>query len=125
MNPCSNSLSDYIYWTQPNLGDILLRFRTNKYAYVAKAFLRIGLQGADRDYTRFLWPRDPQDENSPLETYRLKSVLFGASSSPFLLQMTLEHHLNQHKGSMKEVNLLKNSLYMDNIQGGGFLEKNL
>lgn len=123
MNPRSNSLNDCIY-TGPSLteklGDILLKFRTNKYAYVAdisKAFLRIGLQEVDRDYTRFLWPGDPQDENSPLDTYRFKSVLFGASSSPFLLQMTLEHHLEQQKENKEEVNSIKNSLYMDNIQG--------
>ena len=40
------------------LGDSLLEFRTQKYAVVgdiSKAFLRIGLQTCDRDYTRFLW----------------------------------------------------------------------
>lgn len=37
----------------------LLRFRTNQWAYtadVSKAFLRIGLQEVDRDFTRFVWP---------------------------------------------------------------------
>ena len=100
------------------LGDALLKFRTNNFAYTAdisKAFLRIGLQSCDRDYTRFLWFSDPQDPNSPIVTYRFKSVLFGATSSPFLLQATLETHLKNSTSPYKE--RLRSELYVDNLQG--------
>ena len=60
----SPSLNDCLMTGPPlttKLYDVLLKFRTNKYAYTAdisKAFLRIGLQREDRDYVRFLWPAD-------------------------------------------------------------------
>ena len=112
-----NSLNNCLY-TGPNLTqkliDTLIRFRTNSYALVAdisKAFLRIGLKEEDRDFTKFLWPKDPHQENSPLEVYRFKSVLFGSCSSPFLLCTTLQHHFD--KAGCPE---LGSAFYMDNLQ---------
>ena len=99
------------------LGDALLEFRTQKYGVVgdiSKAFLRIGLQTCDRDFTRFLWYSDPHDPNSPLVTYRFKSVLFGATCSPFLLEATLEIHLQQSSSRFKDK--LRKGLYVDNLQ---------
>ena len=100
------------------LGDVLLKFRTGNYGYTAdisKAFLRVGLKSCDRDYTRFLWCQNPQDPNSDLITYRFKSVLFGATSSPFLLQATLETHLKLSSSPFKD--RLKKEFYVDNLQG--------
>ena len=40
------------------LVDTTIRFRAENYAYsadISKAFLRLGLQECDRDFTRFLW----------------------------------------------------------------------
>ena len=112
-----SSLNDCLY-TGPNLTenlvDVLLKFRTNPYALVAdisKAFLRIGLKEDDRDFTKFLWPRDPHQENSPLDVYRFKSVLFGSCSSPFLLCTTLQHHFKEAGCSE-----LGHAFYMDNLQ---------
>ena len=97
----SNSLNDCLY-SGPSLteklGKVLLKFRTNPFTFAAdisKAFLRVGLQEEDRDYTRFLRPENPLDPESNFITYRFWSVLFGATSSPFLLQATLTHHLNK------------------------------
>ena len=112
----SNSLNDCLYKgpnLTENLGDVLLKFRTKKYAYVAdisKAFLRIGLKETDRDVTKFLWPERPQEENSPLRIYRFKSVLFGSCSSPFLLCSTLKTHFQ--KSDYPEIG---QSFYMDNL----------
>ena len=97
---------------------VLLKFRTNPFAFAAdisKAFLRVGLQEEDRDYTRFLWPENPLDPESNFITYRFRSVLFGATSSPFLLQATLTHHLNKSESQCAEK--IKESLYVDNLQG--------
>ena len=100
------------------LGDSLVKFRTQQFAFVAdiqKAFLQVGLQSHHRDYTRFLWPENPFDESSPVKTYRFVSVLFGATCSPFLLQMTLQHHLNNSENQYAK--LLSSSFYVDNLQG--------
>lgn len=32
---------------------------------ISKAFLRIGLQEQDKDYTRFMWPSNPLEKESP------------------------------------------------------------
>ena len=121
MNKTTASLNDCLM-TGPSLterlGDALIKFRTNQFAYAAdiqKAFLQVGLQSQHRDYTRFLWPENPFDESSPIKTYRFKSVLFGATCSPFLLQMTLQHHLNKSENHYAK--LLSSSFYVDNLQG--------
>ncbi|XP_064098140.1 uncharacterized protein LOC135209373 [Macrobrachium nipponense] len=80
------------------LGDVLLKFRVNDFAFcadISKAFLRVGLQNVDRDFVRFLWFRDPQNPEAGLDTYRFASVLFGSTSSPFLLMATLDYHLRR------------------------------
>ena len=94
------------------LGDLSLSFRRGKYAYsadISKTFLRIGLQ--ERDYTRFLWPSNPHELNGQIKTYRFRSVLFGATSSPFLLQATLDNDLRKSTSPMKEI--LASNLYVD------------
>ena len=100
------------------LSDALINFRIGKYAYasdISRAFLRVGLQSQDRDFTRFLWPADPFNPNSKINVYRFKSVLFGSKSSSFLLQATLEHHFKNYDGPFKAQ--ITNSFYVDNIQG--------
>ena len=96
------------------LANSLLSFRMGKFAIIAdisKAFLRIGLQDQDRDYVRFLWSDDPK---TPPKTYRFKSVLFGSTSSPFLLQATLQKHFENCETSMEQK--LGKSFYVDNFQ---------
>ena len=116
----SASLNDCLM-TGPSLTeklfDSLIKFRTNAFAGVAdieKAFLQVGLQEHHRDFTRFLWPEDPFEESSRVKTFRFKSVLFGATCSPFLLQMTLQHHFYQSSSLYADV--LSSSFYVDNLQ---------
>ena len=100
------------------LGDILVAFRTGEYAFTAdisKAFLRIGLQEVERDFTRFLWLKDPQNPRSRIITYRFASVLFGATSSPFLLHATLDFHLRKSSSPYKK--LIREHFYVDNLVG--------
>ncbi|XP_069159388.1 uncharacterized protein [Procambarus clarkii] len=99
------------------LHDVLLRFRTCIFAYTAdisKAFLRVGLQEEDRNYTKFLWIKDPMDPNSDVVTYRFASVLFG-ETSPFLLQATLYTHLKKSDSPYKME--ISDNLYVENFQG--------
>ena len=116
-SPNELSLNDCLL-TGPSLTtklfDYLLAFRTNPYAAVAdisKAFLRIGINESYRDYTRFLWYSDL--ESQQLATYRFKVVMFGATSSPFLLQKTLTHHLEQHPHPLAKQ--LTSHFYVDNF----------
>ena len=70
------------------LFDILLRFRCNRIALIAgieKAFLNIEVDERDKDCLRFLWVDDLQKEEPMIVVYRFCRVVFGVSSSPFLL----------------------------------------
>ena len=117
--PDSASLNDCLLNVPPKLNEvtaILLRFRLNKYAVstdIEKAFLNVGLDIEDRDVTRFFWLSKPTDPNSDLTTYRFKSVLFGATCSPFILNAVLSKHLNNHPFDFTEK--LTKDLYVDNI----------
>ena len=119
------SLNDMLH-TGPNmvpeLTKILLRFRVNEFAClsdISKAFLQVFLHPKDRDFTRFLFIKDasksPLDHNNLL-FYRFKVVLFGATSSPFLLSATIKHHLDDYaKCNDKDVSYLHRDLYVDNL----------
>lgn len=98
------------------LVDSLAKFRTKKYAVTAdisKAFLRIGLVERDRDYVRFLWVKGIDEDEPQVVTYRFRSVLFGSTSSPFLLQATLYRHFMQYPSEYKD--LFLNAFYVDNF----------
>ena len=116
------SLNDCLQVGPPFLNHlcaILLRFRLYKFGFSAdieKAFLHVQLDESDRDYTRFLWLSNSQDPSSPFQPYRFKVVLFGASSSPFMLNAAITFHLSQYPSSMS-TNLLS-SLYVDNVVSG-------
>ncbi|XP_045198804.1 uncharacterized protein LOC123553115 [Mercenaria mercenaria] len=91
--------------TPPTLNDIshiMIRFRLGKYAVstdIEKAFLNLRLDKEDRDMTRFLWLSYPGNPDSPFTTYRFKSVLFGATCSPFILNASLLKHLENNASS--------------------------
>ena len=81
------------------LFDILLRFRCNRIALIAdieKAFLNIEVDERDRDCLPFLLVDDLQKEEPMIVVYRFCRVVFGVSSSPFLLSATLRHHLQTY-----------------------------
>ncbi|XP_071149289.1 uncharacterized protein [Mytilus edulis] len=113
------SLNDCLLNIPPNLNDIaaiLLRFRLHKYAVttdIEKAFLNVGLEEKDRDVTRFYWYSNPTDPTGQLVTYRFKSVLFGATCSPFIVNAVLLKHLKDNVCTWTE--RLTNDLYVDNI----------
>ena len=107
--------------------DLLVRFRQYKVALIAdleKAFLQISVAERDRDYLRFLWPSDITREDSPLQTFRFTRVLFGLSSSPFLLNATIRHHLQRHISSHPDiVSRLLESIYVDDVVTGADTEE--
>ena len=118
----AKSLNDHLLSGPPVINDLvslLMRFRTHKYAVIGdieKAFLQIKLDEVDRDFTRFIWLTDPKDPQSPLKIYRFCVVLFGATSSPFILGATIKKHLNEHNNEISED--LNSNLYVDNLISG-------
>ena len=94
----------------PSLTDVLLRFRRHRYAVtgdITKAFLQVSVQPKDRDCLRFLW-----DVNGRKRVMRFCRVPFGVTSSPFLLNATIQHHLSLQPQSRTVVELEEN-LYVD------------
>ena len=116
------SLNDCLQPGPPLLNDltgILLRFRLHQYGITAdieKAFLHVNLDEADRDATRFYWLSNADDLESEFIVYRFKSVMFSATSSPFILNATLNKHLTQSTGQVS-IDMLRN-LYVDDLASG-------
>ncbi|GFV62828.1 integrase catalytic domain-containing protein [Trichonephila clavipes] len=99
--------------------DILDRFRIYPVGIVAdieKAFLMLSVAPKDRDYLRFFSPC-----NDKQLVYRHCQVVFGVSSSPYLLNASIMHLLENSNSECKEVaQKLKSSFYVDNCVTGVF-----
>ena len=70
----------------------------------------------EKDFTRFLWLSDPADPDNPFDTYRFKAVPFGSTSSPFMLNATVQQHL-EHFNSPVSLDMKRN-MYVDNVISG-------
>eukprot|EP00117_Sycon_ciliatum_P034558 scpid73666/ scgid3653/ len=82
-----------------HIPDILLRFRCYPVALtgdIEKAFLMLNVCEHDRNALRFLWWDRPFSSERQVQVYRFARVMFGLTSSPFLLNATLKHHLEQY-----------------------------
>ena len=105
-----------------NIMDIVLRFRVHNVALAAdieKAFLMISVSESDRDVLRFLWVDDVSAEEPGIITLRFTRVMFGVSSSPFLLNATVQHHLKKYSSIYPElVEKISHSIYVDDIASG-------
>ena len=118
------SLNDCLYAGPPLsslIYDILLRFRVHKVAIsgdIKKAFLNISVDPRDRDYLRFLWVDDTGSKHPNLQVYRFARVAFGISSSPFLLNATIRHHVTSTDLPEEFVDYVLKSLYVDAFVGG-------
>lgn len=116
------SLNESLY-TGPSFGqsifDILLRFRLHKVALIAdieKAFLMVGIDEKDRDALRFLWIDDINSNLPRIEVLRFARVAFGVSSSPFLLNATIRHHVEQYRAMDPGfADKFERSIYVDDL----------
>ena len=67
---------------------------------------------------RFHWPKDRDLQK--LESYRFARAIWGLNQSPFLLEETIEKHLDGCKEEFsKEVEEIKRSKYVDDVFLGG------
>ncbi|GFU88952.1 uncharacterized protein TNCV_4446271 [Trichonephila clavipes] len=99
--------------------DILDRFRMYPIgisADIEKAFLMLSVAPKDRDFLRFFFP-----SSEKRIVYRHYRVVFGVSSSPFLLNASIMHLLENCQPQHEEVaQKLKSSFYVDNCVSGVF-----
>jgi len=108
---------------QPHLFDILLRLRFRRYNIsgdIAKAFHQINLTEKDQHLQRVLWYDNLVSRN--ILEYKFTRVIFGATSSPYILGATLEKHIQQYNkdgGCVHTINSLLSDTYVDDVQGGG------
>ncbi|GFX94751.1 DUF1758 domain-containing protein [Trichonephila clavipes] len=114
-----SSLNQSLY-TRPNLHpnilELLLCFRKSPVAFTAdakSAFLQIELDFRDRDFTRFFWTDNLNNEPYVLNFTR---VLFGLRPSPYLLASTLKHHFKKYREQYPHTfELLNSSIYVDDL----------
>ena len=95
-------------------------------ADIEKAFLQIELNEKQRDLVRMLWFKDKDNidfehfDNNELVEYRLCRVLFGVTSSPFLLTATVIYHMHKYIDlDSVFVNQFLNSLHVDDLNPRG------
>ena len=124
------SLNDCLY-TGPTLSqeimNIILRFRTHRMAFagdIEKAFLNVSVAEEDRDVLRFLWVDDVTKESPEVVVLRFARVVFGVSSSPFLLNATIKHHIERYEEEDPGfVETFLRSICVDDLNTGGDTEK--
>eukprot|EP00731_Ephydatia_muelleri_P009492 Em0005g78a len=116
------SLNDCLY-TGPSfkqrIADILVRFRLFPVGLVAdieKAFLMVSIADDDKDVLRFLWLDDIEAELPKIKVLRFSRVVFGVSSSPFLLNATIKHHMDHYRTVDQQfVDKFERSIYVDDL----------
>ena len=83
---------------------------------IEKAFLNIEIPPEQRDFLRFLWVNDVSSENPELIKLRFTRLVFGLTSSPFVLNATLRKHImtEGENDPLFVYNTLR-SLYVDSI----------
>ena len=119
------ALNDCLY-TGPKFGqktmDIILQFRIHRTALavdVEKAFLMISVSLQDRDVLGFLWVDDVHKKTPEIVVFRFTRVVLSVvSSSPFLLNATIKHHLERYKEFPGFVQTFLRSVYVDDVSFG-------
>ena len=81
-------------------------------ANIEKAYLQININKEHRDYLRFLWYRNLKEES-------IISVIFGVTSSQFLLNGTVQTHAKKHENIDPEfARKVKKHFYVDDLNSG-------
>ena len=76
----------------------------------------IAVREEDRDVLRFLWVDDVKAAEPKIVDYRFARVVFGVTSSPFLLNATLHKHItSDEKDDPEFVKQMLRSLFVDDL----------
>ena len=122
-SPSLNDLLETGPPLQPHLWDVLLRSRLRRYMItgdIQKAFHQIQLTALDQNFQRVLWYQDLASRE--ITEYQFTRVIFGSTSSPYILGATIEKHLHQYDSEGVYSNTLQSLLsdtYVDDVQRGG------
>ncbi|GFQ95181.1 integrase catalytic domain-containing protein [Trichonephila clavata] len=104
---------------QPDLFDILLRFRKYVVAFssdIKKMFRQIKVQEHQQDFLRILWRPSPEED---IVSYRLKTVTYGTKPAPYLATRCLLQLAHEGKNKYPLATpVIENSTYMDDILSG-------
>ena len=85
----------------------------------------ISIAEQDRDVLRFLWFDNALLDEPSIIELRFAHVVFGVSSSPFLLNATVKHHLEKFLTTHPEtVTSILQSIYVDDVVFGAEDEEN-
>lgn len=82
----------------PDILILLLQIRLNKTTITADTeddFLKIALSLEERDVVKFLWFKE--DLKAEFEVSILTREIFGETSSSFLLNATIKHHIKKYR----------------------------
>ena len=128
--PDRASLNDCLYTglkLNQKICDILIRFHSYRVALTAdieKAFLMVAVRPSDRDALRFLWIECIDKKEPKVVALRFTRVVFGVSSSPFLLNATVRYHLEKFVLDQPDlVSQFLQSLYVDDLVSGADTER--
>ena len=69
-------------------------------------------------YPRFLWFDDVFSDSPKVLRNRFARVIFGVTSSLFLLNQTIRKHVQSYEFDIDFVNTVLNSFYVDDFTGG-------
>ena len=102
--PCPNDCLESGPNLLPQLLEIILRFRSNKFGSISdikQVFLNASIQQSDRDLLPFLRLKAIQNEPS-LITLRFTRAIIGITSLRFLLTSVIRKHLESYKNCMSQ-----------------------
>ena len=117
------SLNDVLYkgpCLNADLYSLLLKFRVHPIVLTAdieKAYLQININEEHRDYLRFLWYRNLQEES--IIRYRFTRVIFGVVSSQLPLNGTVQTHAKKYENIDPDfAKKVKKHFYVDDLNSG-------
>lgn len=118
----SESLNDLLLvgpTLQRDIGSILLNFRSHRVVFTAdvrQMYRQILVVDHHRDFQRILW-RFSRDE--PISTYRLNTVTYGVTSSPYLaIRTLLQLAADEGKNYPAAAEIIRRDIYVDDVVSG-------
>ena len=119
------SLNDVLYkgpCLNPLLFDSLLSFRSHPIAVCAdieKAYTQIEVDPAHRDFMRFLWYKDPYAEIPEIQAFRFTRIIWGVTSSQFLLNGCVRKVAKKYEKLDPEFSRkIRDHFYVDDLNTG-------